>query len=82
MSNVDIVRAWKDAAYRESLTEEQRALVPANPAGIIELTDDELGSISGGVAAIVEAGGTGTGGGSCICSSTGTGSGQSCNCSC
>lgn len=38
----DIVRAWKDEDYRQSLSEEQRSLLPANPAGEIELTDAEL----------------------------------------
>lgn len=32
MSNVDIIRAWKDAEYRDSLSAEQRALLPQNPA--------------------------------------------------
>jgi mersacidin/lichenicidin family type 2 lantibiotic len=33
MSTTDITRAWKDCAFRDSLTDEQRALVPAHPAG-------------------------------------------------
>ena len=36
MSNVNIIRAWKDEEYRNSLTDEQRAALPANPAGAIE----------------------------------------------
>ena len=48
MSNVDIIRAWKDAEYRNSLTDEQRALLPENPAGMIELTDGELEAAAGG----------------------------------
>ena len=44
---VDIVRAWKDPEYRESLGRE----APKNPAGLIELTDDELKSASGILAA-------------------------------
>ncbi|NOK60968.1 MAG: mersacidin/lichenicidin family type 2 lantibiotic [Chloroflexi bacterium AL-W] len=42
MSNVDIVRAWKDSAYRASLTEEQRAQLPQNPAGFVQLSGFEL----------------------------------------
>ena len=42
MSNPDIVRAWKDPAYRATLDE-----APANPAGLIELSDDQLASASG-----------------------------------
>jgi mersacidin/lichenicidin family type 2 lantibiotic len=49
MSHVDIIRAWKDAEYRLSLTEEQRAQLPAHPAGIIELTDADLGAVAGGM---------------------------------
>jgi mersacidin/lichenicidin family type 2 lantibiotic len=48
MSNINIIRAWKDADYRNSLSEAERAALPANPAGIIELTDAELCGASGG----------------------------------
>ena len=50
MSQLDIVRAWKDEEYCESLTETQRASLPANPAGVIELTDQQLASAGGGAA--------------------------------
>jgi mersacidin/lichenicidin family type 2 lantibiotic len=30
---MDVVRAWKDAAYRASLNEQQLASLPPNPAG-------------------------------------------------
>ena len=36
MSTLQIVRAWKDETYRNSLTAEQRAALPAHPAGAIE----------------------------------------------
>ena len=53
---VDVIRLWKDEEYRKSLTEEElrqfeeestrimqeSAQLPGNPAGVIELTDDEL----------------------------------------
>jgi len=45
MSN--IIRAWKDEAYRQGLSTEEQALLPANPAGEIELTEAELDAISG-----------------------------------
>jgi mersacidin/lichenicidin family type 2 lantibiotic len=38
MSNEDIIRAWKDEEYRNSLSEEHRAQLPENPAGLIVLT--------------------------------------------
>jgi mersacidin/lichenicidin family type 2 lantibiotic len=49
MSNNDIIRAWKDAEYRNSLSEEQRSQLPENPAGIIELADEESDALSGGL---------------------------------
>lgn len=42
----DIVRAWKDEAYYQSLSAEQLSTLPANPAG--ELTDMDLATVSGG----------------------------------
>ena len=48
MSDIDIIRAWKDEDYLMSLTDEQRASLPANPAGRIELTDADMGAVAGG----------------------------------
>ena len=48
MSIRDIVRAWKDSNYRESLSDEQRALLPDNPVGEV-LSQEELLSITGGL---------------------------------
>jgi len=45
---VDIVRAWKDPDYRRTLTAEQLASLPENPAGTEELSDEELSGVSGG----------------------------------
>ena len=42
MSHRDIIRAWKDAEFRSSLSEAERAMLPANPAGAIELADPAL----------------------------------------
>ena len=41
MSDLDIVRAWKDEEFRLSLTDDQRAMLPSHPAGPIDL-DEEL----------------------------------------
>jgi len=46
MSN--IVRAWKDETYRQSLSTQEQAMLPANPAGEIELTDAQLETVFGG----------------------------------
>ena len=48
MSQEDIIRAWKNPEYRDSLTEEQRSQLPENPAGLIELTETELENVHGG----------------------------------
>jgi mersacidin/lichenicidin family type 2 lantibiotic len=42
MSELNIIRAWKDAEYRQSLSEAERALLPEHPAGLIELSDVDL----------------------------------------
>jgi len=50
MSNIDIIRAWKDEEYRHSLSEEQRSQLPENPAGSLELADQEMQNLVGGAA--------------------------------
>jgi mersacidin/lichenicidin family type 2 lantibiotic len=45
---LDIIRAWKDETYRQSLSYEQLGALPQNPAGELELTDTDLQSVSGG----------------------------------
>jgi mersacidin/lichenicidin family type 2 lantibiotic len=47
MSYLDIIRAWKDEEYRLSLSEEQRAVLPEHPAGLMELVDAELDDVVG-----------------------------------
>ena len=48
MSRKQIIRAWKDPLYRNSLNAAQRAALPANPAGSVELSDADLGDVVGG----------------------------------
>ena len=48
MSNIDIVRAWKDAEYRQSLSAEELARLPEHPSGAIELADEEVERVGGG----------------------------------
>ncbi|RAN94070.1 mersacidin/lichenicidin family type 2 lantibiotic [Micromonospora noduli] len=45
---MDYIRAWKDPVYRASLSAEDRASLPANPAGFVELHDQELDGADGG----------------------------------
>lgn len=46
---VDVARAWKDEEYRKSLTPEQLATLPPNPAGEEALGEEELDDVSGGI---------------------------------
>ena len=48
MSNIDVIRAWKDEEYRRGLSEEQRAMLPGNPAGGLELSEVDLNTVYGG----------------------------------
>ena len=45
---MNIIRAWKDKEYRRSLSDEELSLLPDNPAGPMELSDDQLEIIVGG----------------------------------
>ena len=49
LSGKDVVRAWKDAEYRESLGAEERAALPNHPAGLVDLSDAELESVRGAI---------------------------------
>ena len=48
MTKKDIIRAWKDAEYRQSLSEAERDMLPEHPAGLVDLTDAELVTVAGG----------------------------------
>ncbi len=57
MSKMDIIRAWKDKEYRNSLSQEEQAQLPANPSGEIELNPSELAQVNGaGTYAMLTAG--------------------------
>jgi mersacidin/lichenicidin family type 2 lantibiotic len=47
MSDLDIVRAWRDPRYRRSLSAEQLQRLPGNPAGPTDLTVDDLKAAAG-----------------------------------
>jgi mersacidin/lichenicidin family type 2 lantibiotic len=47
VAKVDIIRAWKDEEYRASLTDAERAALPPNPAGLIDLDDEEMKKVLG-----------------------------------
>ncbi len=48
MSNIDIIRAWKDEEYRNSLSEEEQSQLPENPAGMMKLLDADMECVVGG----------------------------------
>ncbi|MCY1077221.1 mersacidin/lichenicidin family type 2 lantibiotic [Archangium lansingense] len=52
-----IVRAWKDPAFRASLSAEERASLPESPSGkaLTELDEEALLGITGGLRAVVPA---------------------------
>ena len=47
MKDFDLERAWRDEDYLDSLSDEMRANLPENPAGINELEDADLANVSG-----------------------------------
>jgi mersacidin/lichenicidin family type 2 lantibiotic len=51
--NADLIRAWKDEMYRDGLTAEQLAAMPANPAGVLELSEDELAGVDGALTPVI-----------------------------
>jgi mersacidin/lichenicidin family type 2 lantibiotic len=48
MSPGDVVRAWRDYDFWRSLSEGDRARIPENPAGVVELMDAEMEFVAGG----------------------------------
>jgi len=49
MTPDQIVRAWKDVEYGNALPTEEASMVPAHPVGDIELSDDAMGHVAGGM---------------------------------
>ncbi len=56
--NIDLVRFWKDAKYRQSLRTQEQTSLPENPVGEVELTEADLSGITG--AAMQEISGDGS----------------------
>jgi mersacidin/lichenicidin family type 2 lantibiotic len=52
LSTEDIINAWRDEEYRESLDDEQRAVLPESPIGPIDLSEAELEDVEGGSSAL------------------------------
>ena len=47
MKKIDLGRAFRDEDYYLSLTESERASLPAHPAAMIEVSEDELRAVVG-----------------------------------
>jgi mersacidin/lichenicidin family type 2 lantibiotic len=47
-TNNTIAKSWKDARFRATLSADEAAALPANPAGAIELPDEALSEVNGG----------------------------------
>jgi mersacidin/lichenicidin family type 2 lantibiotic len=47
MSRIDIIRPWKDEAYRRSLSEAEHASLQPNPDGMVELSAAEACAVEG-----------------------------------
>jgi len=43
MSHRDVIRAWKNPAYRNTLSLAEQKAAPENPAGTIEISEEILG---------------------------------------
>jgi mersacidin/lichenicidin family type 2 lantibiotic len=48
MTSDQIVSSWKSEDYRLSLSVDEQSLLPENPAGLIELSDQQLTGVDGG----------------------------------
>ena len=44
MNKIDVIRAWRDPEYRATLSADE---LPAHPAGLVELSDEELERAAG-----------------------------------
>lgn len=50
MRKIDVIRAWKDQSYFASLSAADQSALPASPAGLLEVRDEDLNGIAGGSA--------------------------------
>ncbi|MEZ4726144.1 MAG: mersacidin/lichenicidin family type 2 lantibiotic [Caldilineaceae bacterium] len=48
MNTINLIRAWKDAEYRATLSAEELATLPQHPAGLVELPEEEMAAVAGG----------------------------------
>jgi mersacidin/lichenicidin family type 2 lantibiotic len=48
MKKETMIRAWRDEEFRASLSAAELAELPEHPAGLLDVDDDMLRSVSGG----------------------------------
>jgi len=53
MEKENIIRAWKDEDYRLSLSIEEQRSLPANPAGMVELSQKDLTNAAESAASMI-----------------------------
>lgn len=53
MKKKQVIRAWRDPEYFASLSEADRACIPDHPAGVVELSDQDLNGLSAADGAVI-----------------------------
>jgi mersacidin/lichenicidin family type 2 lantibiotic len=49
MKKQDVIRAWRDGEYFANLSNDQASALPASPAAVLEIGDDVLADLNGGI---------------------------------
>lgn len=49
MKKETMIRAWRDEEFRASLSDAELAELPEHPAGLLDVDDDMLRSVGGGL---------------------------------
>jgi mersacidin/lichenicidin family type 2 lantibiotic len=66
MRKIDVIRAWRDPEYRESLSAAERAALPAHPSEVLEVSEEALLGVIAG-SRLPESSGTSTPSSRCDC---------------
>jgi mersacidin/lichenicidin family type 2 lantibiotic len=48
MSNIDLIRAWNDEEYRDTMSDADRATLQEKMSGMVELSDSDMEALTGG----------------------------------
>lgn len=52
MKAKNVIRAWKNEEYRDSLSAAEREAMPENPVGLVEIAEKDLHMAAGGYGTI------------------------------